>query len=52
MSTHTADPRHDLDMTSTSLVKTCAQGTGTAYPGLPWAPKPAFSAVASFYATR
>ena len=50
--THSADPRHDLDMTSTALVKTCERGGGTAYPGLPWEPKPAFGAVASFYATH
>jgi hypothetical protein len=49
---HTADPRHDLDMTSTALVKTCERGHGTSYPGLPWEPKPAFGAVASFYATH
>jgi hypothetical protein len=48
--THTADPRHDLDMTSTALVKTYERGHGTTYPGLPWEPKPAFGAVASFYA--
>jgi hypothetical protein len=47
-----ADPRHDLDMTSTALVKTCERGHGTTYPGLPWEPKPAFGAVASFYATH
>ena len=50
--THSADPRHDLDMTSTSLVKTYERGNGTTYPGLPWEPKQAFSAVASFYATH
>jgi hypothetical protein len=50
--THTADPRHDLDMTSTALVKTCEHGHGTTYPGLPWEPKAAFGAVASFYATH
>jgi hypothetical protein len=50
--THSADPRHDLDMTSTALVKTCERGPGTTYPGLPWEPKPAFGAVASFYATH
>ena len=50
--THSADPRHDLDMTSTALVKTCERGHGTTYPGLPWEPKPAFAAVASFYATH
>ena len=50
--THSADPRHDLDMTSTSLVKTYERGHGTTYPGLPWEPKQAFGAVASFYATH
>jgi len=50
--THSADPRHDLDMTSTALVKTCERGHGSTYPDLPWEPKPAFGAVASFYATH
>jgi hypothetical protein len=50
--THSADPRHDLDMTSTALVKTCERGPGTTYPGLPWEPKQAFGAVAGFYATH
>ncbi len=50
--THSADPRHDLDMTSTSLVKTYARGHGTTYPEMPWEPKQAFGAVASFYATH
>ena len=44
--------RRDLDMTSTSLVKTYARGHGTTYPGMPWEPKQAFGAVASFYATH
>ena len=46
--THSADPRHDLDMTSTALVKTRERGRGTE--GLPWEPKQAFGAVATFYA--
>jgi hypothetical protein len=50
--THSTDPRHDLDMTSTSLAKTYERGHGTTYPGLPWEPKQAFGAVASFYATH
>ncbi|MGH3258828.1 MAG: hypothetical protein ACRDOU_26095 [Streptosporangiaceae bacterium] len=50
--THTADPRHDLDITSTSLVKTYPRGHGTTYPDLPWEPQQAFTAVASFYATN
>jgi hypothetical protein len=48
----TKEPRHDLDMTATSLVKTYARGHGTTYPDLPWEPKQAFGAVASFYAAR
>jgi hypothetical protein len=40
--------RHDLDMIATSLVKTYARGHGTTYPDLPWEPKQAFGAVASF----
>jgi len=50
--THSTDPRHDLDMTATSLVKTYASGHGSTYPDLPWEPKQAFSAVGSFYATH
>lgn len=50
--THTEDPRHDLDMTATALVKTYARGHGTTYPGMPWEPKQAFAAVAAFYATH
>jgi hypothetical protein len=50
--THTADLRHDLDMTATSLVKTYARGHGTTYPDLPWEPKQAFGAVAAFYAAH
>jgi hypothetical protein len=46
--THSPDPRHDLDMTSTALVKTRKRGHGPE--GLPWEPKQAFGAVASFYA--
>ncbi len=42
----------DLDMTVTSLVKTYARGHGTSYPDLPWEPKQAFGAVASFYAAH
>jgi hypothetical protein len=50
--THSADPRHDLDMTATALVKTYARRHGTTYPDLPWEPKQAFDAVAAFYATH
>jgi hypothetical protein len=50
--TYSPDPRHDLDMTSTSLVKTYARGHGATYPEMPWEPKPGFAAVASFYASH
>ena len=50
--THSKNPRYDLDMTATSLVKTCARGNGTTYPDMAWEPKQAFGAVASFYATH
>ncbi len=50
--THSADPRYDLDMTATSLVKTYARGHGSTYPDMPWEPKQAFGAVASFYVAR
>jgi hypothetical protein len=50
--THSANAQRDLDMTSTSLVKTYACGHGTTYPDMPWEPKQAFGAVASFYAAH
>jgi hypothetical protein len=50
--TYSADSRHDLDMTATSLVKTYARGHGSTYPDMAWEPKQAFGAVASFYAAR
>jgi hypothetical protein len=50
--THAQDPRHDLDMTATALVKTYPRGHGTTYPDLPWEPKQAFAAVATSYATH
>jgi len=50
--THSKNPRYDLDMTATSLVKTYARGNGTTYPDMAWEPKQAFGAVASFYATH
>jgi hypothetical protein len=39
-------------MTATSLVKTLARGRGITHPDLPWEPKQAFGAVASFYGAR
>jgi hypothetical protein len=44
------DPRHDLDMSALSLVKSYAAGRGSTYPDMPWEPKQAFRAVADCYA--
>lgn len=44
------DPRHDLDMSALSLVKSLPGGEGATYPGMPWEPKEAFRAVAGCYA--
>ncbi|MEU8394108.1 hypothetical protein AB0C28_02885 [Nonomuraea sp. NPDC048892] len=45
------DPRDDLDLASPGIVKVYEPGrTGVTYPGLPWEPKEAFTAVAAHYA--
>ena len=45
------DPRYDLDMASSSLVKYFGKGRhGTTYPDMPWEPKESFRAVAEYYA--
>lgn len=50
ISPYNADPRYDLDMAGFSLVKTYADGRhGTTYPDMPWEPKEAFGAVASYF---
>ncbi|MFB7125613.1 hypothetical protein [Kitasatospora sp. NPDC056273] len=46
------DPRDDLDLASYGVVRTYEDRTGTTYPGLPWDPKEAFSAVAEYYRTH
>jgi hypothetical protein len=46
------DPRHDLDMASSSLVKYYEHGRGTTYPDMPWEPKEAFWALSKFYETH
>jgi hypothetical protein len=46
------DPKHDLDMSAMSLVKSYADTHGTTYPDLAWEPKESFKAVAGFYATQ
>ena len=47
------DPRYDLDMTTTSLVKYFERGRrGTTYPDMPWEPKESFRAVADYYYSK
>jgi hypothetical protein len=44
------DPRYDLDMASSSLVKYFEGGRkGTTYPEMPWEPKESFWALAEYY---
>ncbi len=44
------DPRYDLDMAASTLVKTLGRGRhGTTYPDVPWEPKASFWAVADYY---
>ncbi|MDQ7805424.1 hypothetical protein Q5425_16880 [Amycolatopsis sp. A133] len=49
---HRADPRTDLDMASWGVVKVLEEGTGEAYPDVPWEPKAAFGALAACYEVR
>jgi len=45
------EPRYDLDMASSNLVKSFEGGRrGTTYPDMPWEPKESFRAVAQYYA--
>ncbi len=45
------EPRYDLDMASSTLVKYYEGGRrGTTYPDMPWDPKESFRAVAAYYA--
>jgi hypothetical protein len=45
------NPRYDLDMASSSLVKYYeGKRRGVTYPDMPWEPKESFKAVADFYA--
>ena len=53
ISPYSDDPRHDLDMASSTLVKYYEGGRkGTTYPDMPWEPKESFKAVASYYAAH
>jgi hypothetical protein len=50
---YTEDPRHDIDATSLSIVRTLPHGRrGTTYPDMAWEPKQAFHAIASYYASH
>ncbi len=49
LATYDADPKHDLDMSALSLVKSLGPGHGSTYPGMPWEPKESFKAVAGYF---
>jgi hypothetical protein len=47
---YSENPRHDLDATALSIVRTLPRGQhGTTYPGVGWEPKEAFHAIARYY---
>jgi hypothetical protein len=47
---YSADPRHDIDATALSIVRTLPRGQhGTTHPELGWEPKEAFHALARYY---
>ncbi|WP_068928956.1 hypothetical protein [Planobispora rosea] len=43
------DPRDDLDLASYGIVKVLGDGHADTYPGMPWEPKAAFTALAGHY---
>ncbi|UMP06597.1 hypothetical protein [Amycolatopsis sp. EV170708-02-1] len=43
------DPRRDLDLASLGIVKVLEDRDGETYPGMPWEPKAAFTALADYY---
>ena len=50
ISPYSNNPKYDLDMASTSLVKSYTDGKhGTTYPDMTWEPKESFKAVADYY---
>jgi hypothetical protein len=51
---YSENPKHDLDMASSSLVAYYEGGRrhGKTYPDMAWEPKQSFSAVANYYATH
>jgi hypothetical protein len=47
---HDDDPRHDLDATALSIVRSLPRGRhGSTFPDVPWEPKQAFHALAAFH---
>jgi hypothetical protein len=53
LATYSTDPRHDLDATALSIVRTLPHGQhGITYPDLAWEPKQAFHAIADYYASQ
>jgi hypothetical protein len=47
---YSEDPRHDIDATALSIVRTLPRGQhGTTYPDVGWQPKAAFHALAGYY---
>jgi hypothetical protein len=47
---YSEDPRHDIDATALSIVRTLPRGQhGTTYPDVCWEPKEAFHAIAHYY---
>lgn len=46
------DPRDDLDLASYGVVKVFEDRHGDTYPGLPWEPKAAFTAIARHYRSQ
>jgi hypothetical protein len=43
------DPRDDLDLAGYGIVKVYEDRLGATYPGMPWEPKAAFTALADYY---
>ena len=48
-SPHRDDPRRDEDLAAYAVVAALEDGSGTAYPEMPWEPKLAFEAIAAAY---
>jgi hypothetical protein len=46
---HRGDPRDDLDLAGYGVVKVLEDRLGRTYPGMPWEPKAAFTALADAY---